>query len=95
MTNGSDIDRDQQDDVLLHHLTGRDLELEKFQVNYSQVDSIHGSDVSNSAWLSTTMHPDSTAKGKHRVKVVLAERNSRLAADLVLTDIELIVRYVA
>ena len=69
------------------------VELEKFQVNYSQVGSIHGSDVSNSAWLSTTMHPDWFAKGKHRVKVVLAERNSRLAVDIILSDVELVISY--
>ena len=68
-------------------------ELENFQASYSQADSTHGWDVSNSAWLTTEMRPDQAAKGKHRVKVILAERNPRLAADLVLTDVELVVRF--
>jgi hypothetical protein len=70
-------------------------ELENFQVNYSQVGFAHGYDVSNSTWLSTVMNTDLAVKGKHRVKVVLAERNARLDADLMLTDMELVVRFSA
>ena len=68
-------------------------EIEGPRVSYSQVNSAHGYDISNAVWLSKEMSPESVGVGEHQVKVVLVERNPRLDCDIVLTDVELVIRY--
>ena len=68
-------------------------EVEELQTSYSQVNSTHGYDISNAVWLSAEMPPDQAGKGTHRVKVTLVERNPHMAGDIVLTDVELVVRF--
>jgi hypothetical protein len=50
-------------------------------------------DVGSASWLSSEMDPSEVAKGKHRVKVVLAERNPRMGCDIVLTHVELLITF--
>jgi hypothetical protein len=51
------------------------------------------SDVSSAAWLRFPLTAEAIASGGHQVKVSLVERHPRLACDLVLTDVELVVAY--
>ena len=51
------------------------------------------SDVSPAVWLRSRMQPAEVPQGVHEVRVVLAERHPRMDADLVLSDVELVVRY--
>jgi hypothetical protein len=51
------------------------------------------SDVSGAAWLHFRLAPDRTGVGPHAVKVVLAERVPKMASDIVLTDVEVVIRY--
>ena len=69
------------------------IEIECPRVSYSQVNSVHGYDISNAVWLSKEMSPEMVGTGKHQVKVILVERNPRLDCDIVLTDVELVIRY--
>ena len=50
-------------------------------------------DVGTAAWLSSKLSPTEVTRGQHQVKVTLAERNPKLACDIVLTDVELAIRY--
>ena len=50
-------------------------------------------DVSSAAWLCSAMEPAQIGQGPHMVKVVLVERHPRLACNIVLTDVELVIRY--
>ncbi len=50
-------------------------------------------DVGSASWFLLNLTPDEAAKGKHTVRVVLEHRNPRVASDLVLTNVELVVRY--
>ena len=50
-------------------------------------------DVSSDVWLSCSLDPVEVPRGRHEVKVVLEERNPRMASDLMLTDVELAVTY--
>ena len=59
---------------------------------------IHGgtpaiTDVSGSVWQSYRLTPDQVPVGTHKVKVILAERNPRVGCDIVLTDVEVALRY--
>ena len=51
------------------------------------------SDVTGSIWQSYRLAPDRVPPGEHKVKVILVERNSGLACDIVLTDVEIAVKY--
>jgi len=50
-------------------------------------------DVSSAVWLNWDFTGSGVATGKHAVRVVLLERNPQIAAPLMLTDVELVVRY--
>ena len=61
-------------------------------VRYCQAGNLHGiSSVSGAAWL----HYDlgEIAAGPHQVKVALIERHPQLACDLILTDVEVVIRH--
>ncbi len=68
-------------------------ELANPTVSYSMNVWSHVSDVSSAAWLSFEMGTAEVGQGNHDVQVVLDERNPRVAADIVLTDVELVLRY--
>jgi hypothetical protein len=52
----------------------------------------HGiSDVSSAVWIRFAL--GEVAPGPHEVKVVLIERHPQLACDLILTDVELVIRH--
>ncbi len=51
------------------------------------------SDTSSASWFISPLTAAQASKGKHAVKVVLRKRNPRLACDIVLTNVELVVRY--
>ena len=51
------------------------------------------SDVTGSIWQSYQLTPEQVPPGAHSVKVILVERNPRLACDIVMTDVELAVNY--
>ena len=50
-------------------------------------------DVTSAVWLRCSLDPLEVPRGRHEVKVVLEQRNPRMASDLVLTDVELAVTY--
>ena len=50
-------------------------------------------DVGSAAWLYSQFTPSEVTPGPHQVRVVLDERNPRLARDIVLTNVELVVSY--
>ena len=50
-------------------------------------------DWSGAVWLSTDLTAQEAGKGAHTVKAVLERRNPRLAVDIILTDVELVIRY--
>ena len=51
------------------------------------------SDVSGAVWLRSVLDPAEATQGPHRIKVVLAERNSRVDSDMLLTHVEIAVFY--
>lgn len=51
------------------------------------------SDVSSAVWLSWKLTPHQAGQGEHTVQVILKERNPRLAVDLMLADVEIVLRY--
>lgn len=51
------------------------------------------SDVSDVVWLSKSLSPDVVTPGVHEVKVALVHRNSLIDSDIVVTDVELVVRF--
>ena len=51
------------------------------------------SDVSSAAWHSFALTADQAARGLHRLDVVLLQRHPQLACDLLLTDVEVVIRY--
>ena len=61
--------------------------------NYANPFASPVSDVSDSVWLTSQMDPADVSQGRHRVKVVLAERNPRMLPDIVLTHVELAITY--
>ena len=69
------------------------IEIENPRVCYCQVDTSSGNDISNAVWLSKELGPESVSVGEHQVKVILVERNTRMACDIILTDVELVLRY--
>jgi hypothetical protein len=50
-------------------------------------------DVSSASWFLLDLTSAEATKGKHTVKVALEHRNPRVANDLVLTNVELVLRY--
>ena len=50
-------------------------------------------DVSSAVWLTADLDPTEVQSGRHDVKVVLVERHPQLANDIILTDVELLIRY--
>ncbi len=63
-------------------------------VRYCRInDPHHLSDVSFAAWLCFSIDPSQCSPGLHKVKIILHQRHPQLACDLVLTDVELVVRY--
>jgi hypothetical protein len=52
-------------------------------------------DVSAAVWLCHTLSPAQVGMGEHTVDVSLETRNPRVACDIVLTDVELVIRYPA
>ena len=70
------------------------------ETSYGRVDADVGNpfgapiwDVGTSAWLRSEMSPSEVGQGPHRVKVVLEERNPRLACDIILTNVELLITF--
>ena len=51
------------------------------------------SDVSSAVWLRSEFNPSEISKGPHQVQVMLQERNPKLACDIVLTNVELVIAY--
>lgn len=49
--------------------------------------------MSNSVWQSYELTPNQVPVGLHKVKVILAERNPKVGCDIVLTDVEVALRY--
>jgi hypothetical protein len=51
------------------------------------------SDVSSAVWLQKRLPADRVGPGKHSVEAVLRERHPKMGCDIVVTDVELVVRY--
>lgn len=63
-------------------------------VDYSaQRDTDRIGDVAATSWHRFSLDPANVAPGRHRVQVALLERHPQLVCDIVLTDVELVVRY--
>ena len=69
------------------------VELAEPHITYIHEKTPAISDVTSSVWQSYNLAADQVPVGPHRVKVVLVERNPRLACDIVLTDVELVITY--
>ncbi|MCZ6681337.1 MAG: hypothetical protein O7E52_29320, partial [Candidatus Poribacteria bacterium] len=65
-------------------------ELPDPQVRYN-TDGI--SDVSATVWLCYRLVAEEVALGTHTVEVILETRNPKVASDIVLTDVELVIQY--
>ncbi len=62
-------------------------------IRYCTINDPHRiSDVSGAAWLCFEMNMPISV-GAHEVKVVLEERHPKVAPDIVLTEVELVVRF--
>ena len=68
-------------------------ELENATLTYGHASSPHISDVSPAVWLRFAMGAEEVSQGVHHIKAILDHRNPRLASDLLLTDVELVVTY--
>ena len=69
-------------------------ELPEPEVRYDAGADPHGvSDVSGAAWLCWKLDPARVVLGTNSVEVILAERTPRIACDIILTDVELLVCY--
>ena len=63
-------------------------------IRYCMINDPHSiSDVSGAAWLCYALDPARGSIGSHTVQVVLEKRHPQLACDLVLTDVELVIKY--
>ena len=51
------------------------------------------SDVSDAVWLRSELGPSDVARGQHEVKIVLRERHPKVKSDIVLTNVELVIKY--
>ena len=64
------------------------------EVRYCMKDDPHRiSDVSGAAWLCVPLAPEQAAPGGHTGEVVLECRHPQVARDIVVTDVEVLVRY--
>ena len=61
--------------------------------NYANPFASPVSDVSDAVWLTCRLDRSEVPSGLHQVKVVLAERHPLVDSDIVLTDVELAVKY--
>jgi hypothetical protein len=71
-----------------------DAEKDGPEVRYCRAqDPLRLSQVSAAAWLCWSLDPAQVGPGEHTVKVALSERHPQVVCDLVLTDVELVIRY--
>ncbi len=71
-------------------------ELSGHDIRYCHIDDPAGiSDVSSAVWQTYVLAPSGVSFGRHTVKAILRNRHPQLACDLILTDVELVVRYEA
>ena len=64
------------------------------EVHYCMKDDPHGiGDVSSAAWLCTRLTSEQVTADFHAVEVVLERRHPRVACDIVVTDVEVLVKY--
>ena len=64
------------------------------EARYCTAGDPHGiSEVSAAAWLHYAIPVEHAGSGPHAVRAVLVKRHPRVACDIVLTDVELVVRY--
>jgi hypothetical protein len=70
------------------------IELDNLEQQYCFVNDPHRlSDTSATAWLCHSLDPMQVKPGPHTVEIILDQRHPQVACDLVLTDVELVVRY--
>jgi hypothetical protein len=59
---------------------------------YCKVSDPNGvSDLTGAVWLSKVLAPEQIRKGKHLVEIILDERNPRMACDITVSDVELLI----
>ena len=66
-------------------------ELRNATTDYDLSDPL--SDVSADIMFSFTLSLNQVASGPHKIKVILAERNTQVISDRVLTHVDLVIRY--
>ncbi|MCC7262374.1 MAG: hypothetical protein IT369_07625 [Candidatus Latescibacteria bacterium] len=70
------------------------VELEDLETQYCFVgDPHHLGDATSAAWLCRHLSPTQAGPGAHTAEVYLERRHPQVACDLVLTDLELLIRY--
>jgi plasmid stability protein len=68
--------------------------LEAPEVRYCTIDDPDRiSDVSSAAWLCFELDPARSSVGPHTTEVILESRNPQVACDIILTNVELVIRY--
>ncbi len=76
------------------HVSWDDKELRNAQVNYSDnIGNLNISDFSSAVWLRFALTPDQANEGEHNVKVVLEKHNPKVRHDIVVSDVELVVKF--
>ena len=67
--------------------------IEPDQIEYTDHDSKRGASVSPNVWMRFDLTNTGFVKGTHEVKIVLVERTEMVTSDIIVTDVELVVRY--
>ena len=67
--------------------------IEPDQIEYTDHDSKRGASVSPNVWMRFDLTNTGFVKGTHEVKIVLIERTAMVTSDIIVTDVELVVRY--
>ena len=67
--------------------------IEPDQIEYTDHEPKRGASVSPNAWMRFDLTETGFTKGSHTVKIVLVERTAMVTSDIIVTDVELVVRY--
>ena len=60
---------------------------------YANPFAANVSDVGTAVWITSELSSSQSRIGRHRVKVVLEKRNPKVACDIILTDVEVVISY--
>ena len=63
------------------------------QIEYTDHESKRGASVSPNVWMRFDLTKTGFTKDNHTVKIILIERTAMVTSDIIVTDVELVVRY--